>query len=264
MRLRFFVFGVASIVLAGCQTQPTKTGVNADPDASGMPMAKILNVADAAIAGGDPKMALAVSQSVLKADPHNISALQHEGDAYYALNLCMSANASYHQVLVQDPTPDEVASQAETGIGRCFLRTDPKAALNVLTTAIKDDPTNADAFNDLGIAYDLSGDPEQAAGPYESALRIDPSMSAAEVNLGMSLVIAGKGNEALQYLGPLATSADANSKVREDYAAALVSVGRIDEATRVLSIDLPPDQVHSAIEGFSSFSENLQTMTIIK
>jgi len=78
------------------------------------------------------------------------------------------------------------------------------------------------------------------------------------VNLGLSLALSGNGPEALQYLGPLATGPGANAKTREDYAAALVAVGRIGEARTVLSIDLPPDQVNAAIEGFQAVIANIQ------
>ena len=69
-----------SLALAGCAGQqrqpqtPTATNGTIGPNT--------LNVADAAIAGGDPSMALSVSQSILATDPDNVDALVHEGDAY--------------------------------------------------------------------------------------------------------------------------------------------------------------------------------------
>ena len=141
--------------------------------------------------------------------------------------------------------------QAETGLGRCLLKTDPHAAELAFTQAIADDPGNADALNDLGIARDLQGNFAGAVEPYSRALLADPSMTAAEVNLGLSLALSGHGPEALQYLGPLATGPGATPKIREDYAAALLASGRSAEAQQVLSIDLPPDQVQSAMRGFS-------------
>ncbi len=41
-------------------------------------------------------------------------------------------------------------------------------------------------------------------------------MIAAEVNLGLSSAPSGKGPEALQYLGPLATGQAATPKIRAD------------------------------------------------
>jgi len=206
-----------------------------------------LNVADAAIAGGDPAMALSVSQSVLQNDPNDADALIHEGDAYYALQRCPDAIAAYTLALRADPK----SSMAATGLGRCAIKTDPKAAELDLLQAVQDDPGNAAAWNDLGIARDLQGNFAGAIAPYQQALLAQPGLTAAEVNLGLSLALSGNGAAALQYLGPLATGPSATPKIRQNYAAALVAAGRDAEARQVLSIDLPPDQVNSALAGFA-------------
>jgi Flp pilus assembly protein TadD len=207
-----------------------------------------LNVADAAIAGGDPTMALSVTQSVLATDPHNVEALVHEGDAYYALDRCIPAQAAYSLALQYDAK----STASELGLGRCLLKTDPAAAEAALLLAVQDDPGNAAAYNDLGIARDLQGNFAGAVQPYQQALQNDPALTAAEVNLGLSLALSGNGAAALQYLGPLATGPGATPKIREDYAAALVASGRDPEARQVLAIDLPPDDVNSAMDGFAA------------
>ncbi len=236
---------------AGCTTpQPQSTAdmVSTTPEPAE------LNVADAAIAGGDPSMALSVSQSVLKDNPDNVQALVHEGDAYYALGRCPASEAAYQLALTQDPK----STAAETGLGRCLLKTDPAAAEAALMQAVQDDPGNADALNDLGIARDLQGNFAGAVDPYRRALLANPGDVPAEVNLGLSLALSGNGPAALQYLGPLATGPGATAKTREDYAAGLVAIGRIAEAKRVLSVDLAPDQADAAIAGFSAVIANAQ------
>jgi Flp pilus assembly protein TadD len=171
----------------------------------------------------------------------------HEGNAYYALNRCPAAMSSFQRALQADPH----SALAEVGLGRCLLKTDPHAAEQAFMAAVQDDPANANAYNDLGIARDLQGNFAGAVGPYQQALRANPALTAAEVNLGLSLALSGRGPEALQYLGPLATSQTATPKIRQDYAAALVASGRADEARQVLAVDLPPDQVNQAMAGFS-------------
>lgn len=228
-----------ALLLASCATPHTDAANPVGPTT--------LNVADAAIAGGDPSMALSVTRAILASAPENVDALVHEGNAYYALQRCPAADAAYQLALHYDPR----ASQAQTGLGRCLLKTDPHAAELAFTQALADDPNNADALNDLGIARDLQGNFAGAVVPYSQALLADPSMTAAEVNLGLSLALSGNGPEALQYLGPLATGQGATPKIREDYAAALLASGRQDEARQVLSVDLPPDQVRQAMLGFS-------------
>ena len=228
-----------ALLLASCATPHT--------DAANPVGRTTLNVADAAIAGGDPSMALSVTRAILASAPENVDALIHEGNAYYALQRCPAADAAYQLALHYDPR----ATKAETGLGRCLLKADPHAAELAFTRALADDPNNADALNDLGIARDLQGNFAGAVVPYSQALLANPSMTAAEVNLGLSLALSGNGPEALQYLGPLATRQGATPKIREDYAAALLASGRQDEARQVLSVDLPPDQVRQAMRGFS-------------
>jgi len=239
---------LVAIALPGCTPAPQQAGQPESGQAPGAIGPGTLNVADAAIAGGDPDMALSVTQSVLATDPHNADALVHEGDAYYALSRCNSAEAAYNLALTNDPK----STAAETGLGRCLLKTDPAAAEAALALAIQDDPGNAAAYNDLGIARDLQGNFAGAVQPYQQALTADPALTAAEVNLGLSLALSGNGAAALQYLGPLATGPGATPKIREDYAAALVASGRPDEARQVLAVDLPPDEVNAAMDGFAA------------
>jgi len=242
LAIRASVVGAGTLLLAACAQDKTVSSVPGSPVGTGT-----LNVADAAIAGGDPTMALSVTQSVLADDPNNVDALVHEGNAYYALGRCQPAEAAYQLALAHDAK----ATAAETGLGRCLLKTDPTEAEAAFMAAVQDDPGNAKALNDLGIARDLEGHFAAAADAYKQALLADPSMTAVEVNLGLSLALSGNGPAALQYLGPLATGQSATPKIREDYAAALLAAGRDDEARQVLSIDLPPYQVASAMDGFA-------------
>ena len=247
---------VIGLGLAGCAHPYSTTTASTDPAAASTdPATGVLNVADAAIAGNDPAMALQVSQSVLANDPHNIEALYHEAAAYYAVGRCEDAVAAYRLALKLDPR----SSPAQTGIGRCLLRYDAAGAEHAFMAAVQDDPGNAAALNDLGIARDLQGNYAGAIQPYQQALLVAPGALATEVDLGMSLALSGNGAEALQYLGPLATGPEATPKIREDYAAALLASGRVDEARQVLAVDLPPDQVGVMLTDFSTAITNGRT-----
>jgi Flp pilus assembly protein TadD len=232
MRARAFA---AALLLASCtpQADPPPPGASA----AGNPA--VLNVADAAISGGDPAMALKISQSVLAADPHDLQALYHEAAAYYAVDRCEDAIAAYKLALGQDPR----SSDAETGIGRCLLKRNAIEAEQAFAAAVADDPGNAAAQNDLGIARDLRGNFAGATLPYQQALLLDPGNVATEVNLGLSLALSGDPDDALEYLGPLANGAQATPKIREDYATALLAAGRNADARQVLAVDLPPSQL---------------------
>lgn len=232
---------ILSAVLAGCANNTQTT----------MPISTTtLNVADAAMAGGNPAMALKVSQAVLEGNPTSTDALIHEGDALYALDRCPEAIAAYNAALKINPQ----SSLAETGLGRCLIKTDPKQADAALFAAVTDDRQNAAAYNDLGVARDLEGQFSAAVQPFRDALAIAPDMISAKVNLGLSLALSGDPQQAIQILEPMARGSDATPKIREDYAAALAIAGETDQASQVLSIDMPPDQINSALNGYQALA----------
>jgi Flp pilus assembly protein TadD len=234
-----------SMAISGC----TPTGTAASSVADGTPQSEgVLNVADAAIAGNNPQMALKMSQAVLANDPRNLQALYHEAAAYYVVGRCQDSIAAYKVALTIDPR----SSQAQAGIGRCMLKRNAAEAEIAFTAAVQDDPGNAAAWNDLGISRDLQGKYAAARAPYEKSLLLSPGQLATEVNLGMSLALSGDAGDALLYLGPLATGSDATPKIRQDYAAALVAAGRDGDARQVLAVDLAPDEVDRLMDVFKT------------
>ncbi len=232
---------LAAGLLAGC-AKPAPQADTFGPAA--------LNVADAAIAGNDPQMALKISQSLLAQNPGNLQALYHEGAAYYALDRCEDAMAAYRLALRAAPK----SSAAETGIGRCLLRRNAIEAEQAFAAAVADDPGNAAAQNDLGIARALRGDLNGAVPPLQQALLLAPGTASAEVNLGLVLALNGDAGDALQYLGPLAATPEATPRIRADYALALVGNGQMDQARQVLSTDLPPAQVQTALAQYQGLT----------
>ena len=242
----YLVAAALSLALTGCASGNGNNTANNLPDGKIGP--NTLNVADAAIAGGDPSMALNVSQSILADDPDNVDALVHEGQAFYALNRCPAAEAAFQKALAADPK----SAPAETGLGRCLLKLDPKSAEAAFLAATQDDPGNAEAFSDLGISRDLQDNFTGAAQAYRQSLALDAGSIATSVNYGLSLALSGQGELALQYLGPLATGPDATPKSRQEYAVALFAVGRPDDARQVLAVDLTPDQVNAAMQAYQT------------
>ena len=242
-----FIALAVSLALTGCAGNNGSNAANSQAP-TGTIGPSTLNVADAAIAGGDPSMALSVSQSILASDPDNVDALVHEGDAYYALGRCPASEAAYQLALKSDPK----SADAESGLGRCLLKVNPAQAEVAFLAATQDDPGDGAAFSNLGIARDLEGNYAGAAAAYQQSLLDDPSSTATAVNLGLSMALSGQGQEALQYLGPIATGPGATPKIREDYAMALVAAGRDDDARQVLAIDMTPDGVNQAMAGYQS------------
>lgn len=85
------------------------------------------------------------------------------------------------------------------------------------------EPRNAEAYNNLGVAYKKTGDRERAREHYRKALAIQPEYPEALNNLGVLFLSEGKVAEAEEnFLQAV--------KLRENYAEPLFHLALIEEA----------------------------------
>jgi Flp pilus assembly protein TadD len=208
-----------------------------------------LNVARAAMSGGSPGLALNVSNSILAKEPRNVAALLTQGDALSALGRSDEAETSYKTALASDAG----SVDAQIGLGRLRLHSDPAGAQLLFLSVVQSEPRNKLALNDLGITYDLQGQHASAQSAYRQALGVDPTMRAAEVNLALSMALSGQAPDAVQLLRPLASDPDASRRVRHDLAAALALAGDKQGAAKILGADMTPEQVDRALVAYGAF-----------
>jgi Flp pilus assembly protein TadD len=237
------------LIVAACASHPPR--INYDqaafkwrPPPGGKGMS--LRVADAALAGGAPEVALLVARDILGRHPRNVDALVREGDALFALQRTEEAAISYRRTLALEPRNNG----ARLGLGRVRLRSDPAGAEAVLLQVVSAEPGNAAAWNDLGIARDLQGRHAAAQQAYVRAVAAAPEMTAAQVNLGLSLALSGDAGRAIDILRPLATSVGASPRMREDLALALATAGQDQAARQLLRADLSDVQTTDALSAY--------------
>ena len=211
-----------------------------------------IDVADAALKGGSPEIAVQIASNVLATHPGNEDALLTKGEALTQLGRTEEAAAAFSAALAVDPN----SVGANIGLGRLRLGTDPASAERLFLQALNREPRNDVALNDLGIARDLQGRHADAQTAYRQALGISPEMSAAQVNLALSLAMSGQSHDAVQLLRPLADRPDASQQTRHDLAAVLTMNGDRTAAAQILSKDLPPAQVQEALNAFASAQPN--------
>jgi Flp pilus assembly protein TadD len=207
-----------------------------------------IDVAQAALKSGSPDIALQIAGNVLAKFPENETALITQGDALTALGRLDEAAASFTRVLQRN----SASVDAQIGLGRIKLASDPVAAEVLFLQALQHEPRNAVALNNLGIARDLQRHHADAQVAYRQALAANPGMSAAQVNLALSLAMGGRPRDAIQLLRPLASDPGASRQFRHDLAAVLVMSGDKAEAERILSKDLPPAEVQQAMEAYAA------------
>src|ERR1035437_5341806 len=178
-------------------------------------------VSDAALAAGEPEMALRVANLILERDPGNVQAMITRANALYAMGDLTGAGTAYRAATTSDPS----SAIAWLGLGRVLLRSDPHAAALAFQTAVARAPDNAAGWNNLGIARDLENQHDEAQLAYRRSLALAPRVENVQVNLGLSLALSGHGPEAVALLRPLATRPGAPQIWRDDFEVARAAAG---------------------------------------
>jgi predicted TPR repeat methyltransferase len=115
--------------------------------------------------------------------------------AAYAAGRLDAAAATYRQVLAT-AADHPVALHA---LGWIAHRTgDRPAALDLLRRAVEADPSNADAWNHLGIVYAAERRPADALEAYRQAVSVRPNFAAAYVNTGNAYGDTGRWPDAVE------------------------------------------------------------------
>ncbi len=201
-------------------------------------------VTEAELNAGTPGPALQLANEALQKNPADVDALVHRGLALTELGRLDEARDSLRQAVALQPRNQ----QALLALGRVQLPVDPAGAEASFESELKEDGKNAAVLNDLGIARDLQGRHVDAEAAYRAAIAAEPDMTAARVNLALCLAIRGQGDDAIRMVQPLADAPEATPKVKQDYAAVLAMAGRREDAQRILSATLSPEEVAQALD----------------
>jgi Flp pilus assembly protein TadD len=93
------------------------------------------------------------------------------------------------------------------------------------------DPLTASEHNDLGVAYESSGQLDLAAREYHRALRLDSHQARARVNLGNVEAASGRWGSAEKCYRRALSDSSADYDAMNNLAVALLRQGRrLDEA----------------------------------
>ncbi len=98
-----------------------------------------------------------------------------------------------------------------------------------------------------GAIQDQLGHPAEARRLYDLALKLSPEEPSVLNNLGLSYVLTNELPAAEKVLRRAAASPRADARVRQNLALAVGLQGRFDEAAKIASEDLPPDQAKTNV-----------------
>ncbi|MBG1232778.1 tetratricopeptide repeat protein [Aestuariivirga litoralis] len=142
--------------------------------------------------------------------------------------------------------PSDAGTQAS--IGKALLAANrPGEAAAVLERAVATGRADWKTYSALGSAYDAQGQYDMARAQYGKALQLQPGALSVQNNLGMSYALQGNLPQAEKVLRvALAQNGSATEpRIRQNLALVVGLSGRFDEARKIASADLPPDQVEA-------------------
>ncbi len=144
---------------------------------------------------------IAIWTDTIRQRPQNGRAWNNLGYSYYKAGQTDSAVACLRRAIELLPTyaPTRAGAYANLGNVRIAQGRYSEAITN-LSEAVRLNPGDADARNDLGCALQQLGDREKAIGHLRTAIRLQPDHGRAHYNLSILLTDLGDFDEALREL----------------------------------------------------------------
>jgi Flp pilus assembly protein TadD len=138
--------------------------------------------------------------------------------------------------------------KSQSQLGRALLTAgDVQGASESLARASSLNPRDAQALSAYGAILDQQTKHSEAREKYKAALAVAPNDVGIMNNMAMSYALQGKLPEAETILQKAMRLPHAKSlpRVRQNLALVVGLQGRFDEAKKIASEDLPPDQVQA-------------------
>lgn len=166
----------------------------------------------------------------------------NKAEAYYKLgiaylndNKVQQAFVEFHKSYELDPHNKEVLNAI--GIVYLLHLDEPNKAIQYFEGAVKEDPLYSEAFNNLGYAYEKTGNFEKAILNYKKALSnpLYPTAEKAYVNMGNSYYALGNFEAAIQSFKEAIKRAPSLSLAYWRMALCLNAMGRYGDASTAIS-----------------------------
>ena len=150
----------------------------------------------------DYHSAIAIWAKTTRQRPQNGRAWNNLGYAYHKAGRFDSAVACFQRAIKLLPTYGVVPrSAAYDNLAKVRIKQGRYGeAIRHLSEALRLNPYNADAHNDLGFALQQLGGQEQAMVHFRTAIRLQPDHAFAHYNMSLLLIDLGDFDEALREL----------------------------------------------------------------
>jgi Flp pilus assembly protein TadD len=254
------------LLVAGCAGDSSlfstdKATPSAASSSSSAGSTGVMQLADKLSSEKNYSNAAAMYSQAHQNSPNDVAPLLGLGRSLLAMGANGDAANAYGQALALQPTNME----ALRGLGHArILLGQPDFAMVPYQTALKQDPKDLRSLNGLGVAQDMSGDHKAAQATYKTALAIDPTNQSARNNLALSLALTGDESGAIKMLEDVNKSSTATSVNRQNLALVYGASGRLDDAKRISSADLPEQQVEQNLAALSAKTNDKNREAVLK
>ncbi len=257
MRGLFLMIGVA-VILSACAPNSVRTPIGASIDGpltaaeqETTRYGTLLRLASSTRSSGDPAAAVNMYQQAIALERGRPEAFVLLGDTLIELGAFDQAAEVFEQSLKRDG--DGLA--ARLGYARALVALKrPEAAIPHYEAVLKLAAGNHQAYNGLGVAYDLSGQHQAAQKVYRDALALTPDSMLLRNNLGLSLALAGEYQDAIELLQIVADEPGARAQNRQNLALAYGLAGDLASAERISRLDLDEESVQSNLAYFAALA----------
>lgn len=169
--------------------------------------------------------------------------------------------AVMQQVAIAHPKDRDVLSAYGKALAAAG---DLEKALETVRRAQTQDSPDWRLFSAEGAILDQLGRPDQARDLYRKALDLQPNEPSVLSNLGMSYILANDLPSAETYLSRAVSQPGADSRVRQNLALVVGLQGRFDEAERIASAELSPEDATANVAYLRKMLAQQNTWSMLK
>lgn len=177
---------------------------------------------------GKPEQALEMYQAAVERSPKHRAGWLAYSNALAAAGRAEQAATVLQQALVEFPDDPQVLSN----LGELYLANSgmQTKALELLLKAVAIDPTSVAAQQNLGLAYDATGQTESAMRTWEEAIRLQPNYPLAHNSLATCLADRGQFTDAETHYRLAIRFDPQYADAHFNYATLLVKQNRLPQA----------------------------------
>ncbi len=256
----FFFAAGAMLACTACASPDGAQTAAPKPDAMQVQMTPdqmhtALRLARAAKQAGDLNGAVSLYKTLSEAQPDDTRIALEYGGALNDAGYIDEAIGVYSKIGAQ--SKDHVG--ALLGLERVYLRLgQAEKALPFAEQAARLAPQNDDALIGHGVALDMVRRHGEAQACYRAVLANSPRNVAARNDLALSLALTGDFAQAIDILTPIARSADASPRERQNLALIYGLQGNRDAAKALSRVDLDAGDTDANLNFYDAIRASAQ------